>query len=185
MAPWRQFAPDAHGTDRFGLMLVGEAPGRVSCEHGRPFANPNRPSLRRALAGLDHPTFRDIEDLFYLTDVVKCHPAGPSGANRSPRAAEVRTCTARYLAREIAALQPRHVLTVGRLAAEAVVGRRVRLRDIHGHVRHDPRGFDHLPLAHPSRRNGPHLIALGFAPPERYEEYLATVFARITQHVAD
>src|ERR1700733_8705655 len=40
IAPWRKFPLGRRGTTRFGLMILGEAPGRVSLETGRPFSNP-------------------------------------------------------------------------------------------------------------------------------------------------
>ena len=49
--------------------------------------------IRRALRAVGSPRYADLEDLFYITDVVKCHPA-PSrneASNRSPRRSEIDT----------------------------------------------------------------------------------------------
>jgi uracil-DNA glycosylase len=100
---------------------VGEAPGRVSWENRRRFTGPAGLLLRRALRAVGHTRYRDLEDLFYMTDAVKCHPAPPGnlGANRSPRLAEVRACAA-HLCRELEVLNPRVIVTFGKQAAEAV-----------------------------------------------------------------
>ncbi|TAJ09556.1 MAG: hypothetical protein EPO61_05725 [Nitrospirae bacterium] len=122
MKPWRRFGPDASGTAGTGYLLVGEAPGYVSWKHGRRFTGPAGQLIRRALRQVGHPRYRDLEDLFYMTDTVKCHPAAlanPS-ANRAPKRAEVRACAC-YLSRELAILRPAVVVTFGKAAERAVV----------------------------------------------------------------
>ncbi len=121
MRPWRRFGPDAAGTVGTGYLLVGEAPGYVSWKQGRRFTGPAGQLIRRALARLAHPRYKDLEDLFYMTDTVKCHPApaGNPSANRSPRRAEIRAC-AGHLSRELAILKPSVVVTFGKAAERAV-----------------------------------------------------------------
>jgi uracil-DNA glycosylase family 4 len=102
-------------------LLVGEAPGRISWENRRRFTGPAGLLIRRALRAVGHPRVRDLEDLFYMTDAVKCHPAplGNLGANRSPKLAEVRAC-APYLSRELLVLKPQVIVTFGKQATEAI-----------------------------------------------------------------
>lgn len=121
MKPWRRFALDAYGTSKTGLLLVGEAPGYRSWRKGRRFTGPAGLLIRRALAGLAHPRYQDLEDLFYMTDTVKCHPAvkGKSSVNRAPSRSETRACSG-YLSRELALLQPSVVVTFGKKAESAV-----------------------------------------------------------------
>lgn len=140
LSPWRQFGLDVYGTVRTGYVLVGEAPGYKSWEKRRRFTGPAGMLIRRALWQLADPHYRDLEDLFYITDVVKCHPAsGPnSTANRSPTHAESDTCVG-HLIREIDLLHPSVILTFGKTAAEAV-GR------VHSEARH-------MAFPHPSPRN--------------------------------
>jgi len=111
----RQFALDAHGDVRSPYVLVGEAPGGASLAAGRPWTGQAGLLLRRlfraAAQRFDQPAL-DLEDVFYLTDLVKCHPARDNGANRAPRAAEWRAC-AEHLAGELAAQPPRLVLVAG------------------------------------------------------------------------
>ncbi|MEW6544486.1 MAG: uracil-DNA glycosylase family protein [Nitrospirota bacterium] len=123
MRPWRRFGRRAYGTSATGYLLVGEAPGYVSWKNRRRFTGPAGLFVRRALRLVGHARCRDLEDLFYMTDVVKCHPARPGNprANRSPRQAEVRAC-AGFLLREMTVLNPSVVVTFGKLAAEGVAG---------------------------------------------------------------
>jgi uracil-DNA glycosylase len=102
---------------------VGEAPGRVSLEKERRFTGPAGLLIRRAFSAVGHSRYRELEDLFYFTDAVKCHPAldGNPGANRSPTPQEVRSC-APYLVRELTALRPTVIVAFGKRAAAAVDG---------------------------------------------------------------
>ena len=99
IAPWRKFPLGRRGTTRFGLMILGEAPGRVSLDNGRPFSNPRNLMIRRAFAHAVAPREIEPEQLFYFSDTVKCWPPSPTGANRSPSAAENSTCVERHLLR--------------------------------------------------------------------------------------
>lgn len=121
LKPWRRFGLQAYGTPSTGYLLVGEAPGYVSWKQRRRFTGPAGMLVRRALAQVAHPRYRDLEDLFYMTDVVKCHPSPPDkqASNRAPRKAEVEAC-AQYLVREICVLAPSAIVTFGKAAAEGV-----------------------------------------------------------------
>ncbi|MBM4132946.1 MAG: hypothetical protein FJ245_04175 [Nitrospira sp.] len=147
MNPWRQFGPDASGTIGTGYLLVGEAPGYVSWKQGRRFTGPAGQLIRRALRQVGHPRYRDLEDLFYMTDTVKCHPAARANAsaNRSPRRTEVRACAC-YLNRELAILRPTVVVTFGKEAERAVAVAIGQEAGLQGLVRH-------VTFPHPSPRN--------------------------------
>lgn len=121
MKPWRRFGPDAYGNHASRYVLVGEAPGYGSWKKGRRFTGPAGLLIRRALQRVEHPRYRDLEDLFYLTDVVKCHPAAPGSrlSNRAPRRSEVEACSS-YLLQELEVLQPSILVTFGKMAAEGV-----------------------------------------------------------------
>ncbi len=121
MKPWRKFGPEVYGNASSGYLLVGEAPGYASWRKRQRFTGQAGMLIRRALWRVGHPRYRDLEDLFYMTDVVKCHPAAPAkpSSNRSPRRVEVEAC-ADYLVREIRVLQPSVIVTFGKAAAENV-----------------------------------------------------------------
>ena len=129
--------------------MVGEAPGYRSWTNGRRFTGPAGLLIRRALRAVGDPRYADLEDLFYLTDVVKCHPAssGPTPSNRSPRRSEIKTCL-HHLGRELEVLRPCVILTFGRVAAEAVSN---ALR--HANQGGEPIETEILAFPHPSPRN--------------------------------
>ncbi|MGH2397753.1 MAG: uracil-DNA glycosylase family protein, partial [bacterium] len=121
MKPWRKFGPGVYGDASTGYLLVGEAPGYVSWRKGWRFTGQAGMLIRRALRSVGHPRYWDLEDLFYMTDVVKCHPAAPASpsSNRSPRRVEVEACSS-YLLRELQVLRPSAIVTFGKAAAESV-----------------------------------------------------------------
>jgi DNA polymerase len=148
LKPWRRFGLDAYGTPSTGYLLVGEAPGYVSWKQRRRFTGPAGMLIRRALTQAAHPRYRDLEDLFYMTDVVKCHPSPPDNqaSNRTPRWAEVDACS-QYLVREVQALAPSVIVTFGKAAAEGVAR---TLDSVFGSGSPRPRV---LQFPHPSPRN--------------------------------
>ena len=173
IAPWRKFPPTSHGTPRYGLMILGEAPGRVSLDNGRGFSNPRNLTIRRAFARAVAPRKLELEELFYLTDTVKCWPASPSGANRAPHESEVRRCVARHLAPELAMVKPRLILAFGARAARAALGYPIKLGLAHNRVHRGVDGVRVIPLMHPSTANIVGMRRAGIASIADYENRLA------------
>lgn len=166
--PWRQFGLDAYGNACTGYVLVGEAPGYKSWEKRRRFTGPAGMLIRRALHQVAHPRYRDLEDLFYLTDAVKCHPA--SGlqltSNRSPRRGEIQSCV-NHLIREIYLLQPSIIVTFGKIAAEAV-------SQVMRSSQHRP-AYKVIVFPHPSPRNQV-TIRKHYASMKAFEEAISETF---------
>jgi 8-oxo-dGTP diphosphatase len=132
--PYAKFAPAAAGRPDARFVLVGEAPGIASIERGRQWTGAGGMILRREVRRLG----LDLEDLFYLTNAVKCWPARPARpgrrrGNRSPLAREASRCRP-FLEAELEALRPQVIVAVGAVAARAVLGssHSVRLPDDHG-----------------------------------------------------
>lgn len=176
MEPWRRFEPDAYGTHSTGFLLVGEAPGYVSWKKRRRFTGPAGMLIRRALRQVGHPRYQDLEDLFYMTDVVKCHPAPPANpqSNRSPTQAEVDACTG-YLERELRVLHPSVIITFGKAAAENVARAVARAAKVEERGRPQP---EVMTFPHPSPRN--QLAILKQYPSMRaFEDALAVTFHRL------
>ena len=150
MRGWRKFPGSALGRRDARFVLVGEAPGIASIENGRQWTGAGGMILRREIRRLGF----DLEDLFYLTNAVKCWPAAPvppgggRPGNRSPIASEARRCRP-FLAAELEALRPEVVVAVGAVAARAVLDRPVRLPDDHGR-RYRARGREVVVLLHPA-----------------------------------
>jgi uracil-DNA glycosylase len=133
-------------------MLVGQAPGRVEAEGGRPFAGRAGKTLFRWLsrAGVDEATARNR---IYIAAITRCYP-GPSPAGRGdrvPTSAEQEACSV-WLDAELALIRPKLLILVGRLAItrflpnlplDQLVGRSHR-------VRHNNGSTLTIPLPHPS-----------------------------------
>jgi DNA polymerase len=105
-------------------MLVGEQPGHEEDLDGRPFVGPAGRLLDQALeaAGFDR---KDV----YVTNVVKhfnWEPRGKWRIHKKPTALHVRACRP-WLMSELALVQPRAVVCLGATAAQALLGRGVRV----------------------------------------------------------
>lgn len=87
------------------IMLIGEGPGFHEDRQGLPFVGASGQFLDELLgmAGLQRP---DV----YITNVVKCRPP----QNRDPEPGEIETCTSLYLRRQIALIDPKVIVTLGR-----------------------------------------------------------------------
>lgn len=101
----RKKAVPGEGPASAEVMFIGEGPGFYENEQGRPFVGAAGKFLDELLAraGLKR------SDVF-ITNVVKCRPPG----NRDPEPEEVQTCTSNYLKRQIDAINPRVIITLGR-----------------------------------------------------------------------
>jgi uracil-DNA glycosylase family 4 len=86
------------------ILLIGEGPGFFENEQGRPFVGQSGKYLEELL----HKVGLKREEVF-ITNVVKCRP--PS--NRDPQEEELTACRD-YLDRQILALHPYLIITLGR-----------------------------------------------------------------------
>jgi len=106
-------------------MVIGEAPGDHDDRTGLPFQGTAGTLLNAMLAAAGVPPDSQV----YFTNLVKCRPLG----NRTPRPAEVESCLP-YLRRQIALLEPRRILALGRLAAQALLDSDGDLEQLRGVV---------------------------------------------------
>ena len=106
LAGTRKNAVPGEGPSNAEIMLIGEGPGYFENEQGRPFVGQAGKFLNDLLAngGLKR------EDVF-ITNVVKCRPPD----NRDPQEEELTAC-ANYLERQIEAINPLIILTLGRFS---------------------------------------------------------------------
>ncbi|HXR23872.1 MAG TPA: uracil-DNA glycosylase family protein [Candidatus Binataceae bacterium] len=178
LAPWHKFPPGARGNPRYGVMILGEAPGRVSLEHGRPFSNPRNLTVRNALARAVAPEVIEPEEILYFSDAVKCWPCSPSGANRSPSATETSRCTSNHLTRELEIIRPKVIFAFGVRAASALLGYPIKIAELHGQAIDHPMGCRVIPLMHPSTINIAGIRRVGMRTVADYESHLATLFRR-------
>jgi len=80
----------------------------------------------------------------YIGNILKCRPPG----NRDPEADEIAACRP-FLAKQIQAIRPQVLVTLGRIATQALLGTREPLTRLRGHwqLYHDIRV---MPTFHPS-----------------------------------
>ncbi len=108
---------------RADWLVVSEPPDDVDEQAGAPLAGPTGQLLDNMLRalGLSRHASEDVADpatasAAYLSPVVKCRPAQP----RNPSLAELATCE-QYLRREVALVQPKVILALGRFAAQSLL----------------------------------------------------------------
>jgi DNA polymerase len=89
-------------------LVVGEAPGAEEDRRGEPFVGRAGQLLNSMLRAIGL-----AREQVFIANVLKCRPPG----NRDPAPAEARECLP-YLERQIALLQPKIMLVVGRIAAQ-------------------------------------------------------------------
>lgn len=134
------------------IMLIGQAPGKVESEGGRPFSGRAGKTLFRwlARAGIDEATAREK---IYISAITRCYPgAHPSGrGDRVPTRLEQSGC-ADWLENELRIIQPELLIPVGRLAIEKFLPA-LPLSDLIGTkrvVEHVGGSSLVIPLPHPS-----------------------------------
>lgn len=138
LARSRTHAVPGEGPPKARVMLVGEGPGWHEDQQGRPFVGNSGKFLTELLekAGLKR------EDVF-ITNVVKCRPPG----NRDPLPDEIAAC-APYLERQIAAIDPDVVITLGRFSMSRWFPGE-RISKIHGQPKREGRRLI-VPMYHPA-----------------------------------
>ena len=99
------FGVGRHDAD---LLIIGEAPGSEEDRRGEPFVGRAGQLLNAMLSAIELAR----EDV-YIANILKCRPPN----NRDPKPEEAATCTP-FLERQIALLEPRVILALGRIAAQ-------------------------------------------------------------------
>ncbi|MCS6910199.1 MAG: uracil-DNA glycosylase [Anaerolineales bacterium] len=120
----RTRAVPGEGPANADILFIGEGPGFHEDQQGRPFVGAAGKFLEELLAmiGLKR-------EQVFITNVVKCRPPG----NRDPEADELAACDD-YLERQIAALNPKVIVTLGRFSM-AKFFPNAKISIIHGQAR--------------------------------------------------
>ena len=118
----RKHAVPGEGPAHAELLFIGEGPGFHENEQGRPFVGAAGKFLEELLA---HIGLR--RDQVFITNVVKCRPPG----NRDPRPEEVEICTSLYLDRQVQAINPKVIVTLGRYSMAKYLPNG-KISDLHG-----------------------------------------------------
>ncbi len=138
---WTQFAADVDACNACGLcrtrnrsvpgvgdmhaewLFVGEAPGAEEDARGEPFVGQAGRLLDNMLGALGMNRNRNV----YIANVLKCRPPN----NRTPETAEADACRP-YLERQIALLQPKIIVALGKSAASLLLGGDASIASLRG-----------------------------------------------------
>ncbi|MBR1584635.1 MAG: uracil-DNA glycosylase [Clostridia bacterium] len=134
--------------DRPVLMLIGEAPGETEVIKRRPFVGK---------AGKNLDEFLQLAELrreeIYVSNVVKIRPteSGPTGRtrNRAPNKEEL-SLFIPWLLKEIEAVQPRALVTLGNVPLKALTDGKATVGDCHGQWLRSLTGTPLFALYHPA-----------------------------------
>ena len=129
------------------IMVVGQAPGRITNEQGIHFAGPGGSLLSRwfDLAGYPADFLRTG---CYISSLTHCFPGtAPTGGDRCPSQRELELCRP-FLDHALRLVDPVAILPVGKMAIDAILGP-LPLMDRIG-KRYEREGRVFLPLPHPS-----------------------------------
>lgn len=119
-------------------MVVGEAPGEQEDAQGEPFVGKSGQLLDNMLRalGLSRGSAQtepraDPSKCVYITNSVKCRPPN----NRNPAADELAQCEP-FLVRQVALLQPKIILAMGRFAVQSLLRSSEPIGKLRGRVHH-------------------------------------------------
>jgi len=120
----RKNAVPGEGPANSEIMFIGEGPGFHENEQGRPFVGAAGNFLNELLAeaGLKRPEV-------WIGNVVKCRPPG----NRDPLPEELTACN-EYLERQITAIDPKIIITLGRYSMGKYMPG-AKISSVHGQMR--------------------------------------------------
>jgi uracil-DNA glycosylase family 4 len=110
------------GDPRARLIFIGEGPGEEEDRQGLPFVGAAGQLLNSLLAKLGVSRGE-----VYIANVVKCRPPG----NRYPESDETTQCLP-FLLKQIQAIRPRVIVTLGRAATQAVLDTQTPLTRLRG-----------------------------------------------------
>lgn len=127
------------GNPHAELLFAGEGPGADEDEQGLPFVGRAGKLLTKMIEAMGLKR-SDV----YICNVVKCRPPD----NRLPEKDEIAECSP-FLLRQIAAIQPKVVVSLGACATQTLLGSTIGITKIHGEW-FDWRGTKLMPTYHPA-----------------------------------
>ncbi|CAN5132907.1 uracil-DNA glycosylase family protein [soil metagenome] len=127
------------GNPHAEVVFIGEAPGKQEALSGRPFIGRSGKLLRQTIKeiGLDE---KDV----YITSPVKYLP--DRGTPTSEDIAHGRL----HLMKQLAIIQPKIVVLLGRVAAEGVLQRKLAVMSEHGKIIDEREGINYFLTLHPA-----------------------------------
>ena len=113
-------------------MFIGEAPGAEEDRRGEPFVGRSGKLLDQMLAAIGQS-----RQSVFIANIIKCRPPH----NRDPAPEEASSCRA-YLGRQIALVNPRIIVAVGKISAQNLLGTDAPV----GRMRGKRHSFGNVPL---------------------------------------
>lgn len=128
------------GNPNARIMFVGEGPGETEDLQGRPFVGRAGELLDEAFssASIDR-------NQVFITNIVKCRPPG----NRNPSQEEMKKCYP-YLVNQISYIQPDLIVVLGKVAAEYILQRPVKITKENGRLEFFSSGLCVMTVLHPA-----------------------------------
>jgi DNA polymerase len=128
------------GDEKADWLFIGEAPGADEDAQGEPFVGQAGKLLDNMLKSIGLKRGDNV----YIANVVKSRPPG----NRNPLPEEIVACMP-YLRRQIELIQPKLIVTLGKIASEALLGREATIASLRGKV-HAYQGIPLIVTYHPA-----------------------------------
>jgi DNA polymerase len=133
------------GNEHAHWMIVGEAPGEQEDLQGEPFVGPAGQLLDAMLQALGltrepAPAERQV----FIANTLKCRPP----RNRNPAPEELAQCEP-YLQRQLALVQPKVILAMGRFAVQSLLRSTLPIGKLRGQV-HSYQGIPLVVTYHPA-----------------------------------
>ncbi|NOR81308.1 MAG: uracil-DNA glycosylase [Methyloprofundus sp.] len=127
------------GNQHADFLWVTEAPSQEDDQQGVPFADHSGELLTEMLRAM-----RFSREEVFITHIVKCRPP----EDRDPRVKELEACE-HYLQRQIALVQPKIIIAVGRIAAQKLLHNKAPLAELR-ESEHEFSGIPLLAIYHPA-----------------------------------
>lgn len=128
------------GDERAEWLFVGEAPGEEEDISGEPFVGQAGRLLDNMLAAIKLKRGKNV----YIANVVKCRPQD----DRAPEASEIAQCLP-YLQQQIALIQPKVIVALGKTAATSLLGIDATVGSLRNKL-HDYQGIPVIITYHPA-----------------------------------
>ena len=128
------------GDEQADWLFIGEAPGAEEDRTGEPFVGQAGKLLDNMLAAIGLNRSENV----YICNVLKCRPPG----NRNPEPEEVAKCSP-HLAKQIALIQPKLIVAMGRFAAQTLLNSDASIASLRGRL-HQYSGLPLIVTYHPA-----------------------------------
>ncbi|MDP3937749.1 MAG: uracil-DNA glycosylase [Deltaproteobacteria bacterium] len=128
------------GNPKAEILFIGEGPGEEEDKQARPFVG----RAGKLLTDIIQKGMKLRREDVYIANIVKCRPPG----NRDPEKDEIAACQP-FLMKQIRAIGPKVIVTLGRPATSLLLGRSVQITRLRGQWQ-EFYGIPLMPTYHPA-----------------------------------